>query len=124
MDKELEFMEECANRINGFFERCPQEARLFFSMEHEYQHEMKQKLDELVELDPEAKPVAESATVSSLLAAILQTPSVTGYYLYPKFKPIPDPKSPTGTIFLMDGVQVGKRGETPPAFTSSSVTVN
>lgn len=112
-------MEELARRINDFFERCPKEARAFFSAKHVYQHEMKDKRDQLIAQGeiPESmiKSVAQDVPVAALFAAIMQTPNEGGYHLHPIYKPLPDPESPSGAILLMQGVQVLKRGDIPPS---------
>ena len=89
---EFTFMQECADRLNGFLRRYPEEAQHVLTLFVEYQHELVEvhqnfrRLDRasrgLPPEDDEDEP-SPGAPVASLMSAILQTHHGTGYYLKP-----------------------------------------
>ena len=87
---EQTFMQECADRLNGFLHTYPREAQHLLTLFVEYEHELVDVHQNLRRLDraskglpPEEDEPPAGAPVASLIAAILQTHHGTGYYLRP-----------------------------------------
>jgi len=82
---ERAFMQECADRLNGFIQTYPDEAEHLLMTFLEYEHEMIE-----IHLAHQKRPTIPGVTLAYLICALLQTHQGNGWVLRPILIPDPD----------------------------------
>lgn len=91
---EQAFMQECANRFNGFLHTYPEEAQHLLTSFIKYEHELVE-----VHLAHQTRPAAPGITLAYLMCALLQTHRGNGWVLRPIL--IPDPDTGVGATRII-----------------------
>jgi hypothetical protein len=109
---ERTFMQECADRLNGFLRTYPREAQHVLTTFVEYEHELLdvhrnlRRLNRAAKgLPPEEDEPEPGTPMASLICAILQTHHGTGYYLRPRLS-----RSPDGDV-IIEKLEVASQDE-------------